>query len=75
MWVINVVHVFVSSTDGVLEMIVVRGVRGVGGMCEMCMCSARGGVAGNGDERIGFGIYKSCGNRVSVGCVYVFRLQ
>ena len=36
----------VSSTDDVLEMSVVRGmwVRGEGGVCEMCMCLARGGA-------------------------------
>ena len=29
--------------------------RGVGGVCDMCMCLARGGVGGEGvvDERIG----------------------
>ena len=31
----------------------------------MCMCLARGGV----DERIGFGLYQSCGNMGSVGRV------
>ena len=25
-------------------------VRGVGGVCDMCMCLARGGVGGEGDE-------------------------
>ena len=34
-----------SSTGGVLEMSVVRG---VGGVCDMCMCLARGGVGGEG---------------------------
>ena len=29
-----------------LGMSVVRGMRGFGGMCEMCMCLARGGVRG-----------------------------
>ena len=38
---------------------------GVGGVCEMCMCLARSGV----DERIGFWLYQSCGNRGSVGGV------
>ena len=28
----------VSSADDVLEMSVVRGMKGVGGVCEMCMC-------------------------------------
>ena len=51
----------VSSTDDVLEMNVVRGVRGVVGVCEMCL--NRGVVA---DERIGFGQAKSCGNRDSM---------
>ena len=32
-----------SSTGDVLEMSVVRG---VGGVCDMCMCLARGGVGG-----------------------------
>ena len=27
---------------------VVRGMRGVGRVCEMCMCLARGGVGGEG---------------------------
>ena len=41
-------------------------VRGVGGVCDMCMCLARGGVGGERgrvDERIGFGLYQSCGDR------------
>ena len=33
----------VSSVDGMLEMSVVRGMRGVGVVYEMCMCLARGG--------------------------------
>ena len=36
-----------SSTGDVLEMNVVRG---VGGVCDMCMCLARGGVGGEGGE-------------------------
>ena len=36
-----------SSTGGVLEMSAVRGVSGV---CDMCMCLARGGVGREGDE-------------------------
>ena len=35
----------VSTTVDVLEMSVVRGVRGVGGVCEMCMCLVRDGTA------------------------------
>ena len=34
-----------SSTGDVLEM---SGVRGVGGVCDMCMCLARDGVGGEG---------------------------
>ena len=36
-----------SSTGDVLEMSVVRG---VGGVCDMCMCLARDGVRGEGGE-------------------------
>ena len=32
----------VSSAADVLWMSVVRGLRGIGGVCEMCMCLARG---------------------------------
>ena len=38
----------VSSADDVLEMSVVHGVRGVGGVCEMCICLAWDGVGGEG---------------------------
>ena len=34
----------VSSTADVLGMSVERGMTGVGGVCEICMCLARGGV-------------------------------
>ena len=34
----------VSSAAYVLEMSMVRGMRGVGGVCEMCMCLAQGRV-------------------------------
>ena len=40
----------VSSAADVLCMSVVRGMRGVGGVCEMCMCLARGGVDGEAGE-------------------------
>ena len=36
----------VSSAADVLWMSVVRGMRGVGGVCEMCMCLVRGCVGG-----------------------------
>ena len=35
-----------SSAADVLGKSVVRGMRGVGGVCELCMCLARGGVWG-----------------------------
>ena len=38
----------VSSASDVLWMSVVRGMRGVGGVCEMYMCMARGGGGGEG---------------------------
>ena len=33
-----------SSAGNVLEMSLVRGEKGVGGVCKMCVCLARGGV-------------------------------
>ena len=38
----------VSSAGDVLGMSVVRVMNGVGGVCEMCVCLARGGVRGEG---------------------------
>ena len=38
----------VSSAVHMPWMSVVRGMRGVDGVCEMCMCLARGGVGGEG---------------------------
>ena len=55
--------VIVSTATVVLVMSAVRGMRGVGGVCEICMCLGRGSVGGEGAERIGFGLYQSCGNR------------
>ena len=46
-------------------------VRGVGGVCDMCMCLARSCVGGEGGEWI----YQSCGDRGSVGRVSVFWLR
>ena len=60
-----------SGEDAVLEMSVVRGMRGVGRVCEMCLAWAWWEVCG---ERIGFGLYLSCRNRGSVGHVSVFGL-
>ena len=47
-----VVHVFFSSAGDVLE---ISGVRGVGGVCDMCMCLAWGGVEGVGVRGLGLG--------------------
>ena len=59
----------VSSAADVLGMSVVRGMRGVGGVCVWLGAAweERGWV----DYRIGFGLYQSCGNRGSIGCVWV----
>ena len=54
-----------SSVCDVLEMSVVRG---VGGVCDMCMCSGRG-------DRIGFGPYHFWGNMGKVGYVSLFWLR
>ena len=64
--------VIVSSAADMLWISVVRGMRGVGRLCELCMCLAWGVVDGEGAEWIGFGLYQSCGNRWSVGRVSVF---
>ena len=37
-----------SSAADVIWMSVVRGMRGVGEVCEMCMCLARGRMGGEG---------------------------
>ena len=61
-----------SSAGDVLQMSVVRGVSGV---CDMCMCLARGRVGGVRSERIGLGIYQSWRNKDKVGYVFVFWLR
>ena len=60
-----------SSTCDVL-------VRGVGGVCDMCMCLARGGVGGEGGEwmrELGLGFTNPLGTGESVGHVSVFWLR
>ena len=75
-----------SSAADVLVTSVLRGVRGVGGVCKMCMCLARGGVGRERSEwmrRLGLGftnhvgiwLYQSCRNKWSVGRVSVFGLR
>ena len=39
--------IILSSAANVLGMSVVRGMKGVGGMCEMCMCLVRAGGVGD----------------------------
>ena len=56
----------VSSAADVIWMSVVRGMRGVVGVC-VCLVAAW-------VETIGFGFYQSSGNRGSVGHVSVFWL-
>ena len=67
---------FVSSAADVLGMSMVCGMRVIGGVCEMGMCLARAAYEERGwvNERIGFGLFHSCGNRGSVGRVSVFEL-
>ena len=47
MWVVHMVQVFRLNSADVLWMSMVHGMRGVGGVCERCMCLARGGVGGD----------------------------
>ena len=65
----------VSSTADVPGMSVVGGMKGVGGVCEMCMCLARGGMGGEGGEwmrGLGFGFTNPVGRGgvldVCLGC-------
>ena len=44
-----------------LWMSVVRRMRGVGGICEMCMCLARGGLGGEGVRGLGLGFTNQVG--------------
>ena len=65
----------VSSAVDLLGLNVVRGMKRVGGICEMCMCLAVYKMRGWVDKRIWFGLHQSCWNRGSVGIVSVFGLQ
>ena len=63
----------VSNAADVLGMGVVRGMKGAGRVCDMCMCLARGGVGGEESERIkGLGLGFS--NRVGTGGVLAVHL-
>ena len=65
-----------SIVDDVHEMSVVRG---VGGVCDMCMCLARGGVGGDGGNWVsglGLGFTNPLEmNKGKVGYVSVFWLR
>ena len=66
----------VSSTADMEGMSVVCGVRGVGGVCEMCMYLARGGVGGEGELMGGLGLGLDFTNPVGTGgvlsvCLYL----
>ena len=54
-------HTRITSTDDVFEMSVVRG---VGEVCDVCMCLARGGVGGKGGKsmrELGLGFFNPVG--------------
>ena len=66
------VHVFFSSAGDVLEMSMVKG---VGGVCDMCMYLARNGVGGVGGKWVrglGLGFTNPGGTWGSGICFYVF---
>ena len=61
----------VSIAADVLWMGVVRGMRGVGGVCDMCMCLARAGVGGEGVKGLGLGFTNPVGTgEVLDVCLY-----
>ena len=66
----------VSSADDVLWMSVVRGMRGVGGVCEMCMCLIRRGVCGEGVSRLNMSFTNPVrtGELLDVCLMSMFRL-
>ena len=64
----------VSSVADVLEMSVVRGMRGVGRVCEMCMCLALGGVGWERVSGLGLGFTNPVGTGAVLD-VSVFGLR
>ena len=63
----------VSSAAHVLWMSVVRGMRAVGGVCEMCMCLALGGVGGErGVTGLGLGFTNPVGTGGVLGVCLCF---
>ena len=61
----------VSSTADVPGMSVLRGMRGVGGVCEKCMCLARVGIGGEGVSGLGLGFTNHVGTGEGWTCVCV----
>ena len=66
-----------SSAADVLGISVVHGMRGIGGVCEMCMCLARGVVGGERGEwmrglGLGFNNHVGTGGVLDV-CVFGLR--
>ena len=74
MWVVHVLQVLCLAQ---LTYYVVRGMRGVGGVYEMCMCLARGGMGGEVGEWmrvLGFGFTNPVGTGGVLGvCVSGLR--
>ena len=78
MVVVSASHMGDTRGSGIVYSVAdVLWMRGVGEVCEMCVFGSgrRGWRRGLLDERIGFGLYKSCQNRGSVGRVSVFGLR
>ena len=61
----------VSRATNVLWMSVVRGMRGVGEVCEICMYLTRGGVGGNGVSGLSLGFNNPVRTRECWTCVCV----
>ena len=66
------VSLCMSDKRGSGDMLEMSVVRAVGGVCDMFMCSAWGGVGG---EMIGFRLYQFWRNMGKVGYVSVFWLR
>ena len=58
----------------VANVIWIRGIRGVGGVCEMRLCLVRGGVGGEGVgwmRGLGLGFTNPVGTRGRLTCVWI----
>ena len=65
----------VSSAADVLGMSMVCGMRGVGGVCEICMCLARGGVGDEWMKELGLGFTNLVGTGGVLEDVCLFGLR